>query len=68
MYDELKEKGNKHFYKGLYKDALVFYEKAYSCLKYLEIVDDDEDFSFHKKFEEQKIENENALSIIQRKI
>lgn len=52
MYDQLKEKGNKHFYKGLYKDALVFYEKALSCIKYLEIVDEDDDFSLHKKYEE----------------
>lgn len=43
VYDQFREQGNKRFYKGLYQDAIFFYEYALSCFKWLEIIDEDEE-------------------------
>lgn len=59
VYDKFKEQGNKHYNKGLYKDAIAFYERAMSCFKWLETKEEDPD-------EENKETEENLLK--QRKI
>jgi len=48
VYDKFKDYGNKNYNKGLYKDAVAYYERALSCFKWLEVKDEPE--------EEEKIE------------
>ena len=35
-YEELREKGNKHYNKGRFSEALEFYERAMSVFRWLE--------------------------------
>ena len=58
VYDQYREKGNKAFMKGLYEEAVAYYERALSCFKWLEVLDDpdssDEDVKKKKKEEKLK--------------
>lgn len=42
-YDKYRERGNRLFNKGKYEEAIFLYEWAYSCFKWLEMVEDKEE-------------------------
>lgn len=41
-YDQLREKGNKAFNKENYYEALEFYERAFSCFRWLELKEEED--------------------------
>ena len=65
VYDKFKDYGNKNYNKGLYKDAISYYERALSCYKWLEVKDEpDEEEKLgesvlnHRNVDESTKENE----------
>ena len=57
VYDKFKDYGNKNYNKGLYKDALAYYERALSCFKWLEVKDEPEE---EEKMEENVLNHRNV--------
>ena len=42
-YEKFRERGNKCLYKQEFEDALIYYERALSCFKWLELKPEDSD-------------------------
>jgi len=43
IYDKYREQGNKQMNKNDYEQAILYYERAYSCFKWLELKEEEED-------------------------
>lgn len=63
-YDQLREKGNKAYFKENYYEALEYYERAFSCFRWLELKEeeDSEDDSNKKKKNESEKKVEECKS------
>lgn len=56
VYDKFKDYANKSYNKGLYKEAISYYERALSCFKWLEVKDEPEE---EEKLEESILNHRN---------
>ncbi len=59
MYEKFREKGNKFYNLGEYEDSLMFYERALSIFKWLELKPEDSDDDDIKKQKTKKGKNDN---------
>ena len=60
VYDKFKDYGNKNYNKGLFKDALAYFERALSCFKWLEVKDEpDEEEKLSESLLNHRKMNEN---------
>ena len=55
IFDKFREQGNKRLNKGLYDEAIKYYERALGCYKWLEYVEEpDSDSDQEKEKEKEK--------------